>query len=92
MYKRQRTSPPNLRSLEELQLNSDEIKTYYNNSFLFCDTGPGLIRIVLFVTMENIEYLSMSSMWLAYGTFKTVPHSFANCIQFIASLKDQILS
>ena len=35
MYKRQLTAPPNPRSLEELQLNPDEIKTYSNKSFCF---------------------------------------------------------
>ena len=43
---------------------------------MFCDTGPGPNRIVLFATKENIEYLSMSSIWLADGTFKTVPTLF----------------
>ena len=33
MYKRQRTAPPNPRSLEELQLNPDEMKTHSNKSF-----------------------------------------------------------
>ena len=76
MYKRQRTAPPNPISLEELQLNAEEIKTHSNRNFLFCDTGPGPNRIVLFVTKENIEYLSMSSIWLADGMFKTVPTLF----------------
>ena len=73
MYKRQCTAPPNPISLEELQLKPDEIKTYSNKSFLFCDTGPGPNRIVLFATKENIVYLSMSSIWLEDETFKTVP-------------------
>ena len=76
MYKRQRTAPPNPISLEELQLNAEEIKTHSNRNFLFCDTGPGPNRIVLFATKENIEYLSMSSIWLADGTLKTVPTLF----------------
>ena len=39
------TAPPNPRSLEELQLNFEEIKTYSNKRFLFFDTCPGPNRI-----------------------------------------------
>ena len=85
MHKRQRAAPHNPRSLEELQLNPDEIKTYSNKSFLFCDTGPGPNRIVLFATKESIEYLYMSSIWLADGTFNALL-SFANCMYTVHCL------
>ena len=76
MYKRQRISPPNPESLEELQLDDDNIKTFSNRNFLLYDSGPGASRILMFATKENLDFLSMSSIWLADGTFKTVPAIF----------------
>ena len=76
MYKRQRTAPPNPISLEQLQLDANSIKTFSNEDFIFYDSDDGPNQIVIFSTKENIEYLSMSSIWLADGTFKTVPALF----------------
>ena len=76
MYKRQRIAPPNPASLEELQLDAENIKTFSNRNFLFYDTGIGPHRMVIFATKENLEFLSMSSIWLTDGTFKTVPTLF----------------
>ena len=76
MYKRQRIAPPNPVSLEELQLEAENIKTFSNRNFLFYDSGIGPDRIVIFATKENIEFLVMSKIWLADGTFKTVPTFF----------------
>ena len=76
MYKRQRTAPPNPISLDELLLDGNDINTFSGKDFLFYDSDDGPNRIVIFSTQENIEYLSMSSIWLADGTFKTVPNLF----------------
>ena len=72
MYKMQRIAPPNPASLEELELDAENIKTFSDRNFLFYDSGIGPHRIVIFATKENLEFLSMSSIWLADGTFKTV--------------------
>ena len=76
MYKRKRISPPNPGSLEELQLDDDNIMTFSNRNFLLYDSGPGASRMLMFATKENFDFLSMSSIWLADGTFKTVPAIF----------------
>ena len=76
MYKRQRTAPPIPHSVEDLELNASDIKTLSDKNFLFYDSGPELERIVMFATRENLDFLAMSSIWLADGTFKTVPTLF----------------
>ncbi|KAI6656158.1 hypothetical protein LOD99_1491 [Oopsacas minuta] len=76
MYKRQRVAPPNPVSFEELQLDAENIKIFSNRNFLFYDSGIGPDRIVIFATKGNIEFLTMLKIWLADGTFKSVPTLF----------------
>ena len=76
MYKRQRTAPPIPHSVEDLELNASDIQTLSNKNFLFYDSGPDPERIVMFATRENLDFLAMSSIWVADGTFKTVPTLF----------------
>ena len=90
MYKRQRISPPNPESLEELQLDDDNIKTFSNRNSLLYDSGPGASRILMFATKENLDFLSMSSIWLANGTLKQYLLYFANYILSTVSLEDPI--
>ncbi|KAI6656251.1 hypothetical protein LOD99_11317 [Oopsacas minuta] len=57
MHQRQRIAPPNPVSLEELQLDAENNKTFSNRNFLFYHSGIGPNRIVIFATKENIEIL-----------------------------------
>ena len=63
--------------LRELELNGSDIQTILNKTFLFYDSGPDPDRIVMFGTRENLDFLETSNIWLADGTFKTVPALFA---------------
>ena len=76
MYKRQRTAPPIPHSVEDLELNTSDIKTISDKYFLFYDSRPEPERIVMFATRENLDFLAMSSIWQADGTFETVPTLF----------------
>ncbi|KAI6648362.1 hypothetical protein LOD99_12171 [Oopsacas minuta] len=76
MYKRQRIAAPIPHSVEDLELNASNIKTLSDKNFLFYDSGPEPERIVMFATRENLDFRTMSSIWLADGTFKTVPTLF----------------
>ena len=70
MYKRQRSAPPIPQSVEDLELNASDIQTLSNKNFLFYDSGPDPVRIVMFATRGNLDFLAMSSIWLADGQWQ----------------------
>ena len=55
---------------------NEDLQTLDGKKFLMYDSGPGLDRILMFATEENRNILSNSSIWMADGTFKTVPSLF----------------
>ena len=73
---RVRPSPTNPTDIFDLHVD-ENIQTLGGNSFLAYDSGPGIDRIIMFVTEENKKILSFSSIWMADGTFKVVPSLFA---------------
>ncbi|KAI6659876.1 hypothetical protein LOD99_14216 [Oopsacas minuta] len=90
MYKRQRTGAPIPHSFEDLELNASDIKTLPDKNFLFYDSGPEPERIVMFAIRENLDFLAMPIIWLADGTFKTVPLYLPSSNLFIVLLKVRI--
>ena len=73
---RVRPTPTNPTNLFDLYVDQN-IQTLSGNNFLLYDSGPGINRIVMFSTAENKKILSFSKIWMADGTFKTVPSLFS---------------
>ena len=69
--------PPEI-SLQHLDIPESYTRTEKGERFLLYDSGveSGCQRIVLFGTEANVELLSTAAVWLADGTFKTVPSLF----------------
>ena len=61
-------------NLLELDIPIDYWRTAKNESFLFYDSGSEIRVIIL--EHENSEILELAQIWLANGTFKTVPILF----------------
>ena len=59
-----------------LSLNIPEEYTVLPNGiqFLLHDSGPGLNRILIFTTSQNLSLLAQCSQWYADGTFKISPN------------------
>ena len=76
--KRAANVPPEPNSLNCLELPPYYCKTDKGQRFLLYDSGvdSGNLRILIFGTESNLEILNTSSVWLADGTFKTVPSLF----------------
>ena len=53
------------------------METLGGRDFLIHDSGPGKDKILIFGTEENKNILRIASIWMADGTFKTVPSLFA---------------
>ena len=70
--------PPEPLSLHHLSIPQSYTKTKKDQQFLLYDSGAesGNQRIVIFGTQDNVELLSSATVWLADGTFKTVPSLF----------------
>ena len=73
---RARPARANPTSLLDLVIDQN-IKTLGGKEFLIYDSGPGSDRILMFGTEENKHILTISSIWMADGTFKTIPSLFA---------------
>ena len=69
---RARPAPVNPTSLCDLIMD-ENFQTLGGKRFLLYDSGPELDRILMFGTEENKNILSYSTIWMADGTFKTVP-------------------
>ena len=70
--------PPEPLSLQHLEIAECYTKTKKGQQFLLHDSGSesGNQRILIFGTQANIDSLSSAPVWLADGTFKTVPSLF----------------
>lgn len=68
--------PAEPRSLDELVVPEDLRKTLGGSDFLVRDIVLEEDRILLFTTIENVQYLDQSTIWIMDGTFKTVPSIF----------------
>ena len=70
--------PPEPTSLAIFEIPEFYTVTDKGDSFLLYDSGiqSGDKRILIFGSDKNLEMLSTSSVWLADGTFKTVPGLF----------------
>ena len=79
--------------------------TTHGEQFLLFDNGNGSSsRMLIFSTSTNLDLLSRSKLWLADGTFKTVPqifyqlytiHAFSNgrefpCVYALLSDKKEV--
>ena len=74
----QRARPARANPTSLLDLIIDQnIKTLGGKEFFIYDSVPGSDRILMFGTEENKHILTISSIWMADGTFKTVPSLFA---------------
>ena len=73
---RARPARANPTSLLDLVIDQN-IKNLGGKEFLIYDSVPGSDRILMFGTEENKHILTISSIWMADGTFKTVPSLFA---------------
>jgi len=67
------TNPTNLIDLVVPELYT---KTCNGEEFLLFDSGPGVDRILLYSTKNNIRTLSQCEQWYANGTFKSSPPLF----------------
>jgi MULE transposase domain/FLYWCH zinc finger domain len=63
-------------SLESLVIPSQLQKTLNGMDFLVRDSTIGDERVLMFTTSVNVSYLAQSPIWIADGTFKTVPTVF----------------
>ena len=70
--------PPEPLSLQYLEIPESYHITKKGQQFLLYDSGAeiGNQRIVIFGTQANVDLLSSATVWLADGTFKTVPSLF----------------
>ena len=70
--------PPEPLSLQHLEIAECYTKTKNGQQFLLHDSGSESEnqRILIFGTQANIDSLSSAPVWLADGTFKTVPSLF----------------
>ena len=76
--KKSNNVPPEPTSLTSLELSEFYKITDKGDRFLLHDSGfeSENQRILIFGTRKNLDMLSTSSVWLADGTFKTVPGLF----------------
>ena len=67
---------PQPSNLEHLEIPEVYKRTSKGDVFLLFDSGPELLRILIFGTHQNIGMLEDSQFWLADGTFRTAPTLF----------------
>lgn len=86
-------APPNPGNLVELQLPVQYTATRAGDDLLLYDNGPdaGNQRMLVFATQANIELLAESDHWYMDGTFKTVPHLFAQLYTIAVKRADHFL-
>ncbi|GES90645.1 uncharacterized protein LOC112591534 [Rhizophagus clarus] len=68
--------PTEPQSLESFNISENMKKTLDGSNFLIRDSTIGYDRILIFITVENLKQLEISSFWIMDGTFKTVPIIF----------------
>ncbi|XP_034934842.1 uncharacterized protein [Chelonus insularis] len=73
----------------DLQLSSDLTQTHSNELFLLHDSGGNKKRFLMFTTAKNLNYLSRCQHWLGDGTFKSVPHIFAQLYSIHGYVKEK---
>lgn len=59
-----------------------------NKPFLFYDSGPHPDRIIIFVTLENLNLWKTSDEWFLDGTFKVCPVIFHQMYSILVKVSD----
>ena len=68
-------APANPSNLLDLEIPNEFRLSILNKQFLQVDTGPGLNRILIYATEENLQWMDCE-IWAADGKFDSVPSLF----------------